>query len=377
MSFVLVGCSKPELDQDPNDSSYYKSLSLNYQEAVTKLDDEIRQHPQAILPEYFRALVEVEKGNLQYGIARLDQLLQKHPKYSFGYSQRCRAYFKAGNYEQALADGDLAIRFRPDVGRNYVRRAMVELLVHQPDAAYKDLQTATRLAPNEDPNFTMMLTGVALMDMRRYDEALSLLNKAVENGKKDSRTYVRRATCYAFMKDWSKAKSDSDKAIKLAPDDVNAQILHAALLSQSGHRDAARAAFQSICKKTRDPRTLADGGNLGPDVPSIADIAFACLANHDHKLAKAVLTRAQSLRPLDNEEVFALAKAELANADFFRAAKLLNECLATQPTWAEPRVELIKLYVRDNLPQKAKEVQREGLDLPLAAKDKSIVSRAI
>ncbi len=311
-----------------------------YETAVKALDAELQRDPNSLQAQYCRAAVEVEDGKLDDGINRLNKLLEQYPKYSFAYSERSRADFKAGNYENAVNDANIAISYRPDVARTYVRRAMANMLLHKPDSAIADLQTASKLAPNEDPIYLKVLTARALMDLHRDQEALPLLNECITHSSKDARPYFQRALCYAHMKDWAKATADADKALELSPNDMNTKILSASLLSANGHSAEARRQFQAILKTAPDATTVSSTADLGSDVPSVVDAAIACLAVGDNKLAKAILTRVEAHRPLDSQELFALAKAELAGKDLFRAAKLLNQCLSIEPTGVEPRLAL-------------------------------------
>lgn len=374
---LLTGCSHSDLQQDPRTGKFASQMDAKYDDAVKVLDGELAKNPGNLSAEYARATVEVESGNLQNGLDRLDKLLQHYPTYSFGYSERSRANFKAQRFEQAVSDADMAIRYRPDVVRNYIRRAVAYLSLHQPDKALKDLSTATKMDPKEDPVFVGLLTGLSLMELRRYQEALPFLSDSVAHAGNDDRPYINRGVCYAHLKEWNNAMADSEKAMKLRPDDVSAKVLHAALLSATGHRRQARESLVAAMKTASDMKAIVQAADLGPDVPSVADVALACIDAGKAPSADKILTLVEARRPLEGEELLALAKMDLAQGDLFRAAKLLNQCVASQPTWVEPRVELIKLYIRDNLPQKARDVQREGLELPLSPEDRKTVASAI
>jgi Flp pilus assembly protein TadD len=374
---LLAGCSGQNLKEDPRDSKYAALISGNYQTAVRALNDELAKNPDNLQAQYYRATVEVESGNLQDGLNRLTKILEKYPTYSFAYSERSRGNYKGGHLEDAMADADLSIRYRPDIARNYVRRATLYVTMHKPDKARQDLVMATKLAPNEDASYVKMLNGLALMDEHRYKEALAVLSESAAHATKDSRPLVRRATCYARLKEWDKAMADSEQAMKVEPNEVAVRSLHAALLSATGHREEAVKEFQPLMGDKADEKTIAEIADLGADIPSVTDAALAALAANNPKLSKAILTLVEAHRPLDPDEQFALAKVEEAQGDRFRAAKLLNECLATDPMAPEPRVALIKLYVLDNLPQKARDVQKEGLELPLPAAARKMVASAI
>ena len=374
---TLSSCAGPDLQADPRSSKYFKLLTEKYDAAAKVLDQTLQKDPGDLQAQYARATIEVEHGRLDDGIDRLNKLIEKYPTWAFAYSERSRANFRAQHYEQALGDADAAIRFRPDVARNYVRRASAHLAMHQAKEAMDDLKTAQKLAPGEDQLYVKLLSGLCLMDQRQYKEALPLLDESVAHAGSDERPYVQRAKCYAHLKEWSKAKADADKAMKMRPDNINVRVLHSALLSATGHRQEARQQLAPYVKGTIDDRGVADTADLGEDVPSVADVAQACLLANNPKTAKSILTLTEARRPLDAEEMYAEAKTYLALKDLFRTAKLLNECLATEPTWVEPRIALIKLYLRDNLAQKAQSVQKEGLALPLSAKDKQALIYAL
>jgi tetratricopeptide (TPR) repeat protein len=374
---LLTSCSSPESQEDPRNSKFAALFNDDFHKSAATLDEEIRRNPNSLQALYWRATLEVEKGKVEEGIQRLDELLQRYPNYSFGYSERSRANYKAMRYDRALSDAELAIRFRPDVARNYVRRATVRLIIHQPDKALSDLKEACRLAPNEDFVFVHLLIADALMDLKQYHDAIPVLTEAIAHAGKDPKLYVRRALCYAHLKNYERAEADAAKATKVSPGDATAQVLTAALLSAQGHRAQALDVLIPVVKATPDERMIVETADLGPDVPSLADAALACIDTGHAKSAVSLLTLVEGRRPLDAEENFAFAKANIALNDRFRAAKLLNECLASQPTWVEPRVELIRLYMRDDLPQKARDVQYEGLKLKLSDKDRKRIATAM
>lgn len=376
--FTLAGCGGPNLQEDPRHSKYAGLLEGKREDAVKKLDQDLAAQPGDLQALYYRATIEVEKGNLEDGIQRLSKLLEKYPSYSFAYSERARANWKAGHYDDAVADANLAIHYRPDVTRNYIRRAAAYLALHKPEQALADLQQAQKLDPKEDRPYVELLSGRCLIEQRKYEQALPVLTQAVKDARKDDiYPFIHRSICYAHLKDWKNAKADSDTVYKMRPQDPGGTVLRAAILSATGHREEARKILIPALKGTPDKKLTAEMSDLGSDVPSVADVAAACLANDDPKLAKSILTLVEARRPLDPEEIFALAKAELGQKDLFRASKLLNQCLAMQPTWVEPRVELIRLYERDGLPQKARAVQKEGLELNLPRADRQKISSAI
>lgn len=374
---LLAGCTSADLQTDPRTSKYAALLKGDYQTAVKQLNQDIEANPNNLDALYWRATIEVEKGNVEDGIRRLDDLLQKFPAYSFGYSERSRANFNALHFEKAIADANLAIHYRPDVARNYVRRAAAYLILHQPDKALDDLAAAVKLAPQEDVTYVKLLTGYGQFQLKNYKQAAADFSAVIDRDPKNTRAYVHRALCYVQLKDLKDAQADSDKACKVNPGDLSAKILHSALLSAAGHREEARRQLIPSLRAKVDERAIADTADFGSDVPSIADAVLACVAAGHPQSGIAVLDLVQAHRPLDPQENFAFAKAALAKNDRFRAAKALNECLAMQPTWIEPRLDLIKLYLADNLAQKAREVQKEGLTLPLSGKDKKELASAL
>jgi tetratricopeptide (TPR) repeat protein len=374
---LVTGCGNSELQQDPRTSKYAHLLDEKYEIAAKQLDEELQRNPNDLQAQYYRGAVEIEGGHVENAIERLSKLVEKYPKYSFGYSERSRAYRKAGNYESALVDADLSIRYRPDVARNYVRRALIFGLMHNPEKAIEDVRMATKLGPEEDASLVKVIHARSLMDLHRYQEALPLLDDVIAKSKNDVRAIVQRGTCYAYLKDWPKAISDADTALKIAPKDPGARMLHVALLSATGKRAEARQEWPAIFKDNQDAKVIVEAIDIGPDVPSAADAALVAVTSGQARLGQAILNRVQGRRPLDASELFALAKAQLEQKDYYRAAKMLNECLAVEPTWGEPRAELIKLYEKDGLPQKARAVQKEGLQLPLSAADRKVVAAAL
>jgi tetratricopeptide (TPR) repeat protein len=56
------------------------------------------------------------------------------------------------------------------------------------------------------------------LDKKNYDEALSLLNKAVERDSSNGNNFAYRGMAKYYLKDFKGAITDYDKALKLIPD---------------------------------------------------------------------------------------------------------------------------------------------------------------
>jgi tetratricopeptide (TPR) repeat protein len=95
--------------------------------------------------------------------------------------------------------------------------------------------------------------GWALVENRRYDEAIADLDKAINLAPDSARAYSDRALAWAWKKNAEKASADADEALKLDPRDVAA--LHARGLAagwRSHWEDAVKAFSEALIIQPED-----------------------------------------------------------------------------------------------------------------------------
>jgi tetratricopeptide (TPR) repeat protein len=202
-------------------------------------------------------------------------------------------------------------------------------------------------------------------------------NKAVNiQPKGNAQAFLDRALCFAQTQNWKSATADCAAYQKVSPDEYHGRALHAALMSAQGRRQAARAEFAALVKVSPFSNITEDI-DYGPDVPSCADAALGCIAAGNPNLAIAILSAIETQRALDSQEQWALAEADMATGQQKQAVHLYEECLSSDATWLAPRIALIKLYKKQNLDQKARDIEQEAMSLPLSTQEKHALVAAL
>ncbi len=66
--------------------------------------------------------------------------------------------------------------------------------------------------------------GVEYRDQGKYDEAVHMFDKAIQNNPKDPDAYFNRAIAYDLLEDYEKSAENYSKAIQLDPNDPDADV---------------------------------------------------------------------------------------------------------------------------------------------------------
>src|SRR6266496_819743 len=189
----------------------------------------------------------------------------------------------------ALAEAAIqaAFRLRPDAGEAHLARA--ENLYRgylDYDGALAELELARRTLPNDAHLF--QLTGSIRRRQGRWEESIRSLERAVDLDPRNILTLQQIADSYGFLRRYAEAKSVYDRALAIAPDDVETKV--------------GRANRELDWKADTKPlHQLVDSIRAtNPDATSqIADSWFICaLAERDPAAAKdALIVSGQHISP--------------------------------------------------------------------------------
>jgi tetratricopeptide (TPR) repeat protein len=93
-----------------------------------------------------------------------------------------------------------------------------------------------------------------------YRQAAEDYTKAVELGRKSHRTYADKANIHYQLKDFGKALADIDEAIRIAPREIDYQVVRANLLAETGRWKEALTQFEAAIKA--DPESAEAQNDL-------------------------------------------------------------------------------------------------------------------
>ena len=119
-----------------------------------------------------------------------------------------------------------------------------------------------------------------------YDEALELLNKAIELYPNNSDSYSIRALIYMSLNRLDSASSSIDKALEIKPDDFTYSYNKAIIIQRKGDFDQAEKLFNFVLK--RSPNYT----------PAISDLALLHVETGDLDKAEIGMRKAIELSPM-------------------------------------------------------------------------------
>ena len=180
-----------------------------------------------------------------------------------------------------------AFRLRPDAGEAHVARA--ENLYRgylDYDGALAELEVARQTLPNDAHVF--QLTGSIERRQGRWEESIGSLERAIDLDPRNIHTLQQLAGSYAFLRRYAEARSACDRALAIAPDDVETRL------------GLADVEFDWKAN-TKPLHELIDSVRAAsPDaLPDIASPWFICaLAERDSAAAKdALIAAGQNISP--------------------------------------------------------------------------------
>ncbi|MBN8626946.1 MAG: tetratricopeptide repeat protein [Planctomycetes bacterium] len=120
-----------------------------------------------------------------------------------------------------------------------------------------------RIKADERDAWSYEMRGLARTNLSDASEPVYRLaaedyTKAIELGRKSHRNYADRANIYYQLKDFGKALADIDEAIRIAPREIDCQVVRANLLAETGRWKESLAQFEAAIKA--DPE-LAEAQN--------------------------------------------------------------------------------------------------------------------
>ncbi|MFN6205422.1 MAG: tetratricopeptide repeat protein [Planctomycetota bacterium] len=267
----------------------------------------------------------------------------------------------AESAEARLNDLNQAVKVAPENLEAIRMRGMLFLQSQQPDKAMEDFKRWAELEPeNADP---LLLTVQVLSELDRLDEAISVLNQTIEKQPENARLLSLRARLFLDQSRGKstdetkqlldKAVSDADAALKLDPQDIDALIVRATILSDRKQAEDAlkdinkvlelqpnlirglwirsliQASQENYAEAIKDVQLLADNA---PENPAFK-LQLAALLNASKEPRKAIEIYEQVLR-VDPENSSALrgrGDAYLSLGDHKNAIKDYTEALAFEP----------------------------------------------
>jgi tetratricopeptide (TPR) repeat protein len=241
------------------------------------------------------------------------------------------AYYKKGDFENARVQFEILNKAKP----NDVR---IAILLGDTDIQVGRYATAvTLLMPLEagnaqNPDFEYVL-GSALIKAGKRRDGVSRLEKSAELGK-SADAYMLAGSTLLDLSEFAQARNDLEAALRLNPKLPGIYTLVGTARDKTGDAKEAEPVFREAVK-------------INPDDFN-ANLYLGAILYKRRELdeAKIYLEKAAQLNPASTMAGYELAMQESASGENEAAAQELGKVIAMDPTWLEPHIELASLYYR-------------------------------
>jgi len=189
-------------------------------DALELLDAKIKLMPTSTALLKTRAIVHASNKEPVLAKADLDKVLEMSKDDIEGLLLRARAEIDSDDIEAARRDIDAVIEISPDSVDAILLRLNVAAKQKRYGDAIKDLRMIIKDQPKESPNIGLLLQlGLLYSADDRPAEAIKVFGQVAKLDSENWEPYRMRGDCYLAIKDYTKAISDFEKALELAPKD--------------------------------------------------------------------------------------------------------------------------------------------------------------
>jgi len=134
----------------------------------------------------------------------------------FAWSGYVLAYF-GENIDAALELIDRALTLNPSFAQGWYWSGMIRLWAGQPELAIKHFETSLRLSPHARRAVTFMSIGVGHFFARRFEDAIAMLLRSVQERPSWVPTHRFLAACYAHMGRLDEARETIERLQAVTP----------------------------------------------------------------------------------------------------------------------------------------------------------------
>ena len=270
-----------------------------------------------------------------------------------------RAYLKADEDPQSAYDDiEQALRLDPGMPWVHIARGYVLNSLGRVDEALSAFRHGVSLDPDDAVNQAVL--GKALLERRRFHEALTCFELALKLDDGCDEAYLGRAMLFSNLGDHAGALADAQTVLENDAENVDALHIRAAALMTMGQLEEAVADFERALQ-------FSDGNNRAE---SLANLALALIEKGSMAEASAMLDEAFGIDPDEIEIHYARAALEEKLGNYDGAARHIERALQADDSddrYHEMRGEIMK---RKGDAIAARDAFEKALQLALSRKDK-------
>jgi len=193
----------------------------------------------------------------------LDKAISLDENFSDAYYVRSTNYIDLEKYDNALADLDKAFRLGVDKCIILSTKSLVLFKANRFEEALREIDQITTVGCEAD-NLARITQGKSLIQLHKFDEAITTFDKILAINDKNSLAYFNRAIALFELEKYDRALSDLEKASELNYDDeYSIYLIKGKILDKLGKNQEASLSFKEAEKiKKSAPVVLGALANI-------------------------------------------------------------------------------------------------------------------
>jgi tetratricopeptide (TPR) repeat protein len=245
------------------------------------------------------------------------------------------AYYKKGDFENAAEQFETLHKATPADVRVAILLGDSDVHVGMPATAVELLEP---LEPANTQNLDLeYVYGTALIKVGKRRDGVARIEKVAKAGN-SADAYFLAGSTFLDLNEFESARRDLDEALRLDPKLPGIYTLAGTARDKTGDIKAGETAFREALK-------------LNPD-DFEANLYLGAILYRERHMdeAKPYLDRALRLNPSSSMARYESAMFESTSGQYETAAQDLEKLVKDDPTWLEPHEELASLYYRLHRP---------------------------
>lgn len=245
-NILEASCEQKKADKllEQGNAAYDKKA---YPEALSFYDQAVKAAPKCSVPFFKKALVLLDTRKQEEAVAALQESLKRNFNEPFRiYYGICQARFEQDRYEEAAKNCQQSMRLNDNFfwAAHYLAMSYYEL------KDFEKALAAESRAVELDPKYSYahQLKGAILLELKRFNEALPELNEAIKLDPNNAPALFGLGFAYFNLKNYALAVENLTRAVELDPDFFGAwAVLASAHIGNSTNwQKSEEAAAQAV-----------------------------------------------------------------------------------------------------------------------------------
>ncbi len=191
---------------------------------ASRFADAIKEYSRAIelkndVPEFYfyRGFCQYTQNQFNTAEGDFTRSIELNPQSPTAYAFRGLVRALMAQFDAAIADYDTALKIGPQASWIFRQRAIAHAVKGQFGNALSDMDRAIEVSPQDPAALSELYFERAkiLTDLKRPDDAMTDINKAIELGKTNAQAYGYRCHLFNLKKDYRQALADCNRSIDL------------------------------------------------------------------------------------------------------------------------------------------------------------------